>query len=232
MKAEKLPEPKFYTVQVLAEKLGCTESDILNYALTGQLDLSVESQGWTIEYGSIEEDDEGRWFSIPEEIKKSRGDFFKLSLRDQKDLVRNGFVTDPSFQEEGYAYASATSNSFGEDVTVHLKEVIVLAADLAVFLNESEKATEENEAWLKSVSFNKEKPLKSVKAVDCIRRFYEEGIEIYAKILKDTSKEPSLKTVIHTLRKQPEFSVFPYETIKRHMSKKELILRFQNTEKG
>lgn len=229
MKTKKLPEPKFYTIHTLAEKWGCSEGSVLNYALTGQLQLSVESQGWNIEYGSIEED-EGTWFSIPEETKRSKGDLLRLSLRDQKDLVRNGVITDPSFQEEEYDYASASPNDQGSEVIIYLKDAVVDPVDADAVFDEV-KESDEEEVSLEPTKIAEEGP-RPRKAIDCVSSFYEEGIKIYGKILEDTGKDPSLKTVIHTLRGMPEFNVFPYETIKRHMNKKELILRFQSTKRG
>lgn len=228
MRTKKLPEPKFYTIQTLAEKWGCSEGSVLNYALTGQLQLSVESQGWDIEYGSIEED-EGRWFSIPEEIKRSRGDLLRLSLRDQKDLVRNGVITDPSFQEEEYAYASASPNGQGDEVIIYLKDAVVAPVDADAVFDDIEGS---DEAVLLDPTKPAEEDPKLQKAIDCVPRFYEEGIKIYGRILEDTGKEPSLKTVIHTLQRMPEFNAFPFGTIKRHVQKKELILRYQITKKG
>lgn len=232
MKADKLPEPKFYTLQTLAEKWGCSESKVLNYALTGQLQLSIESQGWKIEYGSIEEDDEGRWFSIPEEIKHSRGDILQLSLRDQKDLVKNGEATDPSFKEEKYAYASALSDSHGNDVVIYLSEVIITPIDATtVFEGTEEDSTDEGMSSESSI-FAEEQPLKLRTAVDSVPLFYKEGIKIYDRILKDTGKDPNLQTVMYKLHDMPEFKRFPLGTIKRHMNKKELILRYQKSKKG
>lgn len=226
MKVNILPEHKFYTIHTLAEKWGCSVDIVLNYALTGQLQLSLESQGWKIEYGSIEGDDDGRWFSIPERIKHSRHDLFRLSLRDQKELIKCGTITNPSFKEEEYDYVTAISDIYGEDVVAHLNDVLVLSIDAnAIF----EKASESNSA-ITSVDSEKDE-IEFRKAIDSVPYFYKEGIKIYGKILQDTGKDPSLKAVVRAVHQLKEFNHFPFETISRHMNKKELIKRYQNSKK-
>jgi antitoxin component of MazEF toxin-antitoxin module len=222
-----LPEPDFYTIQTLAEKWGCSQGVVLNYALTGQLQLSVESQGWKIEYGLIEKDDDGRWFSIPEEIKISRSDVLQLSFRDQKELVRHGIVSSPSFQEEKYAYASSLSDTQGNEITIYLNDIIVSIPDANDVFDKTEREIAEE----KSTPETLDESTKPRKAIDSVEFFYKEGIKIYDKMLQDSGKDPSLKAIVRELSKMAEFQGFSFETIKRYMNKQELIKQYQKSKK-
>lgn len=126
MKAKKLPEPIFYTVGGLAEKWGCGKEYILNLALTGQLQMSVESRGWWLEMGSIEEDEETGWFTIPDDFKLSNGELLRLSIRDQKEIISKGAVSDPSFKNDDFDYMRISSHHHPEE------GIVIDAGDLVI----------------------------------------------------------------------------------------------------
>lgn len=195
MKAEKLPEPDFYTVGSLAEKWGCGKDYILNLALTGQLQLSVESHGWWLEMGSIEEHEEMGWFTIPDDFRLSNGELLRLSLRDQKEIVRNGAANDPSFKNDDFDYMRISSHH-------HLEEEIVInASDLVITKENAEEVAKSKAANLALVS---EAAIPKLKRVNQLHELVGQIISDFKK----SDKQPNAANLWkHIKDNQDEYEI-------------------------
>lgn len=127
-----LPRPKFYTVRQLARKWNCDPQDVLDHAREGSLKLSVLSEGWRIECGGIEKDDNGLCY-IPMPEYFSSGQLLNLSLCSTRGLIKDGLVKNPSFVCKGYGYANISSSLHQEEITVSIKDILIDPEDALEF---------------------------------------------------------------------------------------------------
>jgi|GEM_PF-4123490 len=140
----KLPEPKFYTLSTLAEKLGCSIETVINYLKTGQLSASVESNNWPIEKGFIEVDENG-WFKIPDTCKKSKRETFTLIENEVKALLQNGYIENPDFVSEEGKYVCVSTRYDDTNIIIKTEDLIFLERDIEklISLREIESLKEE-----------------------------------------------------------------------------------------
>ena len=143
MKSGQLPELDFYTVPALAKKWGCEIQDVLHYGLTGQLNFSLLSHGWWIEYISVVEEIEEREplpsikrrICIAEDCKYSNGDLLKLAQPSVRRLIKNGALNDPTFQHESYDFLQLSQINHEDGITIILDDLMIDKTSAAGFRN-------------------------------------------------------------------------------------------------
>ena len=135
MTAKKLPEPKFYSVEMLAKKWGCTPELIIKYGIGDQLKLSVLSRGWHIEYGEAIEEPNGCVTFLPTNYIYYAHEPLNLCLFSTMDIIRNGSTNNPSFDfdDKKYNYASISDHHHNEKITVTKDDLIIDLKDVLEF---------------------------------------------------------------------------------------------------
>ena len=124
MTTKELPEPKCYTVEQLAKKWGCAPEDILHYGRTGQLTLSVLSEGWWIEYANLEGDEGNEFYNFLFD-EYSSGQLLRLSASTARHLLKNGFVNNPPFYFKDYDCAGISSDRHKTGVVVKVADIVI-----------------------------------------------------------------------------------------------------------
>jgi len=111
----KIDKAYFKLVEV-EERWGMPESDLVYLAENGQLRLSVRVFGVPVEFGDIEVEPDGRWFSIPHTQERHSG---LLDLRpvDAFEVFRSGEVVLSQFRPREADYACL----HGEHDGVHVR---------------------------------------------------------------------------------------------------------------
>ena len=116
-------EADFYTVPALAEKLGCSDQTIYLFLQTGQIQASVLSKGWWIEYGVVEEHNKEPIF-IPYDYKQFSKVLIGLDQLTTMKIINNGILKNPCLgldpiKKSSYAWISEHHHPDGITVTTN-----------------------------------------------------------------------------------------------------------------
>lgn len=121
---KKIPEPKFYSVALLAKKWGCDPEAVLNYGRTGQLRMSILNREWEIECISVEEHEDKTLHGHVGDVICPKGKLLKLTVDSAEEIISKGSAA-PRFECEGYDYARILSHRHREDIIVEVKELLI-----------------------------------------------------------------------------------------------------------
>ena len=214
----------FYTVPALAERLGCSNAEILNYALTEQLRLSVRVYG-RVEQGYIDVDVE-RSINIPVENKRHRGTLFRLTLQDQRELLENGVVLNSIFDDPEFEYSV---RSYDDEITLHLKDVVIHPLDANSILQDPTTLDNVQNLTLEKFRYSTDEgavnePKRTV--VGELPNLFEHAVKIFDQLLRQHRRDPTQKQVLNLLLKMPEFQNFTYETVRKALRLKEIKNRW------
>lgn len=143
-----IPDPKYYTLSKLAKKLECDVDDILHYGKTGQLKISVLSEGWYLEIGNYyEEGDDFNLDYLQDNFWVGSDKILSLYPNTIKEIISKGSVSNPQFvhHEENKFWGISSnlypSHDFPTRIIIELKDLIVTQEDLLTFLNHSNLET-------------------------------------------------------------------------------------------
>lgn len=127
LEMHELPEPNFYTLEMLARKWGCKVNDILHYGLTGQLKISVLSSGWYLEGGYYDEIEENRPpHRIPDIQRWTINELFVLHHFDLSILAKESILENPNFEAEPGRYLEVSGMHHTPDSPPHGAKIIGL----------------------------------------------------------------------------------------------------------
>ena len=157
-----IPVPDFYSIDGLANELGCDPERILNYGRTGQLRLSILNRGWWLECRNMEEHDGGS-HSMVQDVIVAKSRLLKLTIGSVERMVRDGSA-EPYFESAEYDYACISSWHHQNEITVSASDIVIDLADVLKF-KASVSGTQHHVPVLplsaKEVSNKKSKPGKS-----------------------------------------------------------------------
>lgn len=94
----KLPEPEYYSLEMLARRWGCSVGEVIHYGGIGMIHLCVLSDGWYLESGyydsPVDSDDR---FTVPDNHYYSFNELLPLYPRTIREIARFGEVKNPDF---------------------------------------------------------------------------------------------------------------------------------------
>lgn len=95
-----LPEPEYYSLEILARRWDCPIDEILHYGRTGQLKMSVISEGWYIEeyhYELLSDDEYGQ---VPDDYRRSYNEALLIHPSSIRKIITNTETSHPLFINE------------------------------------------------------------------------------------------------------------------------------------
>jgi hypothetical protein len=122
-------EPAFYNLDMLAKKWGCEADEILQYGVTGQLQISVLCGEWWVEIGYYEDaGDEESYFPVPLSYEGMNNKLMPLYASDVQQILITGSVTLDYFPVTA-GYSRISSKHHSQNVIITRKQIMIKKAD-------------------------------------------------------------------------------------------------------